>query len=110
MWYEPSIRVSVPPTVCHRPEERRWILTGTFCSHAEKPSVTETSPVATRWRDSCSDTVRACFFWVTVNESELVAVPPGVVTLIFPFVAPEGTVAVILDAEFTLNAALVPLN
>jgi hypothetical protein len=102
--------VSVPPTVCQRPERRRWILTGTLCSHAEKPSVAETSPFATRWRESCSDTARGCFFGETVKVPELVAVPLGVVTVIFPVVAPEGTVAVILLAELMVNVALVPLN
>ena len=102
--------MSVPPTVCHRPERRRWILTGTLRSHAEKPSVAVTCPLATRWRASRSDTVRLCFFPVTVNEAELVAVPPGVVTLILPVVAPEGTVAVILLAELTVKVALVPLK
>lgn len=34
-------------------------------------------------------------FATTVNDDELVAVPPGVVTEIKPLVAPEGTVAVI---------------
>ncbi len=102
--------MSVPPTVCHRPERRRWILTGTLRSHAEKPSVAVTSPLATRWRERRSDTVRPCFFPVTVNVPELVTVPPGVVTLIFPVVAPEGTVAVILLAELMVKVALVPLN
>jgi len=40
----------------------------------------------------------------------LVPVPPGVVTLMGPLVAPAGTVAVIEIAEFTLKVALVPLN
>src|SRR5437773_2395494 len=39
---------------------------------------------------------------VTVKLVELVAVPPGVVTLILPVVAPAGTVAVILVEEFTV--------
>ena len=39
----------------------------------------------------------------------LVAVPPGVVTLIFPVFAPLGTVAVIFVYEFTLKlVALTP--
>jgi hypothetical protein len=33
--------------------------------------------------------------YVTVNVPELVAVPPGVVTLILPVFAPAGTVTVI---------------
>lgn len=48
---------------------------------------------------------------VTVKLAELVAVPAGVVTEIFPVVAPVGTVAVILVEESTVNfAADVPLN
>ncbi len=48
---------------------------------------------------------------VTVKVPELVAVPPGAVTLIFPVVAPEGTVTVILLPELTVKVvALVPLN
>jgi len=46
-----------------------------------------------------------------VKLAVLVAVPPGVVTLILPVVAPVGTVAVICVAEFTVNdVALVVLN
>ena len=40
----------------------------------------------------------------------LVAVPPGVVTVILPVVAPEGTVAVILVEVLTVNVAATPLN
>jgi hypothetical protein len=40
----------------------------------------------------------------------LVAVPPGVVTLIGPVVAPPGTVAEIDVAELTVKLALVPLK
>src|SRR2546427_1297722 len=47
---------------------------------------------------------------VTVKLEALVAVPPGVVTLIVPVVAPVGTVAVICVAELTVNVAVVPLN
>jgi hypothetical protein len=43
-----------------------------------------------------------------VKELALVAVPPGVVTMIGPVVAFAGTVAVIWDADFTLNEALTP--
>ena len=100
----------MPPTVRHRPETRLWILTGTLWTHAEKPSSAETSPLAARRRDRCSDTDRWWVFGVTVNVPELVAVPPGVVTLIFPVVAPEGTVAVILLEELTVKLAVVPLN
>ena len=47
---------------------------------------------------------------MTVKLVELDAVPPGVVTAIFPVVAPTGTVAVICVSEFTTNVADVPLN
>src|SRR5207237_932689 len=46
----------------------------------------------------------------TVNELALVAVPPGVVTLSGPVVAPAGTVAWIAVAEVTVKVALTPLN
>jgi hypothetical protein len=41
---------------------------------------------------------------------ELVAVPPGVVTVTNPLVAPAGTVAVIWVLEPMVNAATTPLN
>jgi len=47
---------------------------------------------------------------ITANAPALVAVPPGVVTEIGPVAAPAGTAAVIWAAEFTVKAALVPLN
>ena len=47
---------------------------------------------------------------MTVNVPALVAVPPGVVTDIFPVVAPAGTVAVICVAELTVKVELIPLN
>jgi hypothetical protein len=48
---------------------------------------------------------------LTVKFAALAIVPPGVVTEIFPVVAPVGTVAVICVAEFTVNdVALVVLN
>ena len=47
---------------------------------------------------------------ITVKELALVPVPPAVVTLIVPEVAPAGTVAVICVAELTVNVAVVPLN
>jgi len=48
---------------------------------------------------------------LTVKFAALVAVPPGVVTLILPVVAPVGTVAVICVAESTWNVvAVVALN
>ena len=47
---------------------------------------------------------------VTSKLLELVAVPPGVVTRIFPSVVPDGTVAVILVDEFTVKDADTLLN
>lgn len=47
---------------------------------------------------------------VTVKLEELVALPPGVVTVIGPLAAPLGTVAVICVSEFTANVAAVPLK
>ena len=47
---------------------------------------------------------------VTVNFVPLVSAPEGVVTEIFPVVAPGGTVAVIFVSELTVNVAVVPLN
>src|SRR5207247_1462116 len=47
---------------------------------------------------------------VTVKLLLLVAVPPGVVTLSGPLVAPLGTVAAIEVEEFTVKPALVPLK
>ena len=46
----------------------------------------------------------------TVNEFAEVAVPPGVVTAIFPLVVPLATVAVICVPLFTVNVAAFPLN
>jgi hypothetical protein len=47
---------------------------------------------------------------MTVKLLALVAVPPEVVTLMGPVVAPLGTVAVIEVDELTVKLALVPLN
>ena len=47
---------------------------------------------------------------VTVNALELVAVPPGVVTLSGPDVAPAGTVVWIAVSELTVKLAFTPLN
>src|SRR5262249_13908548 len=47
--------------------------------------------------------------YCTVKLLVLFAIPPGVVTEIFPVVAPVGTVVVICVSELTVNvAALVP--
>src|SRR5437763_1155839 len=47
---------------------------------------------------------------MTVKLAALLAVPPGVVTLIGPLVAPAGTVVVIAVAELTVKLALTLLN
>ena len=47
---------------------------------------------------------------IGVKLPALVAVPPGVATVIGPVVAPEGTVAVICVDESAVKTALVPLN
>src|SRR6266496_4743099 len=47
---------------------------------------------------------------LTVNAVALAAVPPAVVTLMRPVVAPAGTVAVICAAVLTAKVALTPLN
>ena len=47
---------------------------------------------------------------VNVNEDELVAVPPAVVTPTGPVVAPAGTCAVTSKSESTEKTAAVPLN
>ena len=47
---------------------------------------------------------------ITVKVLLLVAVPPGVVTLTGPVVAPLGTVAEIEVSDVTVKVALVPLN
>ena len=48
---------------------------------------------------------------MTVNVAADTAVPPAVVTLIFPVTAPVGTTAVIFVAEFTVKmvAATPPM-
>jgi hypothetical protein len=51
-----------------------------------------------------------CAVGVTVKSSTLVAVAPGLVTLIFPVVAPGGTVALICVSEIVVKAASVPLK
>jgi hypothetical protein len=46
----------------------------------------------------------------TVKFTPLLATPPGAVTMTFPEVAPEGTVAVMLDEAQLAIVAVVPLN
>ena len=43
-----------------------------------------------------------------MNTVGLLAVPPGVLTDIFPVTAPTGTVAVIFVSEFTVKTAAFP--
>jgi hypothetical protein len=102
--------VVVVPTVFQLPPERRWILTGTLATHVVgPPAPTLTTPRATRCllRLSVMLLRRAV---VTVKSDVLIAVPPGVVTVMRPVVAPVGTVAVILAAELTMKVAVTPLN
>ena len=47
---------------------------------------------------------------VTEKEVADIAVPPGVVTLIRPVVAPLGTAVLISESSVTENVAPVPLN
>ena len=97
------------PTVFQFPDFLRWILTGTPETQAVNVSPTLTDPRATRCFFRLSVTVLE---WgvLTVKLVELVAVPPGVVTLIGPVVAVDGTVAVICVAEFTTNVAVTLLK
>jgi hypothetical protein len=44
------------------------------------------------------------------NWRGLMAVPGGVVTVTYPFVAPTGTVTTTVDPSFDVIAAGVPLN
>ena len=76
---------------------------------AVNPSPTLTTPLATRCFFRPSVTLLECGL-LTVKSVALVAVPPGVVTLILPVVAVEGTVAVIWVAEFTTNVAATLLK
>ena len=99
----------VLPTLFQFPETRRWILTGTLAVHAVNPSPTLTTPLARRCFFRLSVTLLECVL-LTVKLVVLVAEPAGVVTLIGPVVAVEGTVAVIWVAEFTTNVAATLLN
>src|SRR5580698_7926646 len=54
--------------------------------------------------------IRTTTYGSTVNFSLLVVVPPGLVTLIEPLVAPAGTVVVMNSEPGTLKVAEVPLN
>src|SRR5262245_60555063 len=54
--------------------------------------------------------VKPVILGATVKLVALVAVPPGVVTVIGPLVAPAGTIAVICPAESTVKLAGLPLN
>lgn len=107
--YEPLPVVVALPTFFHPPPLLRWILTGTLATHAVNPSPTLTAPLATKLFFSLSVTLLGCVL-LTVKLVLLVAVPPGVVTLIEPVVAVEGTVAVIWVAEFTTNVAVTLLK
>ncbi len=78
---------------------------------ALNPSATVMVPVATRLFLSFKVTDLVCFMMaVTVKSLELVAVPPGVVTVIRPLVAAEGTVADIRVEVPAENDAVMPLK
>jgi len=75
---------------------------------AETVTVPETEAPAT---GAVMETAGGVASFTTVNMLVLVAVPPGVVTLSGPVVAPVGTVSRIVVAEATVKgAALTPLN
>ena len=97
-------------TVFQCPDFFFWIFTGTVSAHAENPSLTVTLPRATRVSRRCREMFRSCDGPVTVKFVALVAVPPAVVTVILPVVAPAGTVATICVAVFDVIVAVVPLN
>jgi hypothetical protein len=84
-------------------------LTGTLATQAVNPSLTVTTPLATRCFFRLSVMLLECGL-VTVKLVVLVTGPHGVVTLIGPVVAVEGTVAVIWVAEFTTNVEVTLLN
>jgi hypothetical protein len=97
-------------TVFQCPDFFFWIFTGTVSAHAAKPSFTVTLPRATRVSLRCMEMFRSCDAPVTVKLVGLVTVPPGVVTLMGPVVAPAGTVVTICVAVFVVIDAVVPLN
>jgi hypothetical protein len=70
------------------------------------PVIVTVVPVAPRFGEKL-DIVGGA---VTVKSLELVAVPDGVVTAIFPVVAPDGERAEICVAELTVNVEVTPLN
>jgi hypothetical protein len=109
--YLPRPPVRSVPTVSQEPFLRCWILTVTSDRQALNPSPTLTVPIATRLFLSFKVTDLVCFMMaVTVKSLELVAVPPGVVTVIRPLVAAEGTVADIRVEVPAENDAVMPLK
>jgi hypothetical protein len=97
-------------TVFQCPDFFFWIFTGTVFAHAANPSLTVTLPRATRVSRSRREMLRSCDELGTAKSVALVAVPPGVVTVILPVVAPAGTVVTIWFAVFDVIVAVVPLN
>ena len=89
-----------------------WILIALFETHPVNVSEVESRPLTLRCPLRWSRTTRGCFKppAPTVKSVKLVAVPPGVTTLIFPVVAPLGTVAWIVVSESTVKVADVPLK
>ncbi len=97
-------------TVFQCPDFFFWIFTGTVFAHAANPPLTVTLPRATRVSLRCREMFRSCDGPVTLNFVALVAVPPAVVTVILPVVAPAGTVVTIWVAVLDVIVAVVPLN
>jgi hypothetical protein len=54
--------------------------------------------------------VKLMIYGITLNFLLLFSVPPGVVTVTKPVVAPSGTIAVRKVSDETLKFALLPLN
>jgi hypothetical protein len=107
----PFFLVAVVSTHFQEPPRCFWMMTGTSDWQAATPLVTLTCP-ETRlcgWNPKSTEREVDAVV-VTVKSVALVAVPPGVVTVILPVVEPVRTVAVILVAELTVNVADVPLN
>jgi hypothetical protein len=75
-----------------------------------KPVPVMTTDVPTGPEVGVNDVMVGAAVAVTVKLPELVAVPPDVVTEIFPVVAVAGTVAVIWVPELAVKLAAVPFN
>ena len=106
----PLFLVAVVSTHFHAPPLCFWMTTGTSERQAAVPFATFTWPETRLFGLNPNVTERASAPVVTVKSVALVAVPPGVVTVILPVVAPVGTVAVTDVAVLVVNVAVTPLN